>query len=1235
MRVCRRLVASLLWCAVALAVASVATVAFGQASYTAQVRGVVKDQSGAMITDATIVITNDATGISTTAHSDEHGLYILTGLRPAVYTIRADRPGFRPAEQKNVVLQVDQQTSIDFELHPLGVSTTVEVTEAAPLLDTENATIGTDVANEYVRDIPLYGRNPFGLVFLAGGVTETTGSDLGYPAGTNFVSNGQRNATAQITLDGSPISAPEQGEGGNSNVYYQPSVEIVQEFKVQNNSFSAEFGNNGGTIVNMVLKQGGNAFHGSGWWYGQRSTFDARDFFNSGDKPDHVRDQYGFSLGGPIIKNKTFFFVDVEKVRQQDPINLEGRVPTDLERTGDFSQSPANLPDPTNSDTAQAGIYDPCAGNQESNTPCAHDQFPGNVIPPGKIDPIGQAILNLYPHENIPDAVYPDPNWRKVVVSTDPGWQFDVKLDHQFTSNHRIGGRYSRHHDQFTAPTVIGNGDQGDGFIGTTTAQNGSAEYNWSITPTALFTGRFSVDRVNAPVQANNYPTLSDLGLSPDLAANGLTRVPAIGVDDPFLSLFTQCCVDTHFAHTLVSYSAGVQWVKGRHSIKFGGEQRVFLNNFWQPDNPTGIFNFSRDVTTAQPNNGLGDDDHRQGNPFATILTGYPHDASLHLVPAVADKSMETGFYVQDDWKVTPRLTVNLGLRYEWSTPYSERYNRLQFNDFTGDTGISIPVDRDGTGLFPQFGQIGGIGGISTFPTSGHRHSPVDRNNWAPRLGFAYQLASNTVLRGGVGIFYGMNVATNFQYAGPAFAKTASMFFTKDNFDTQYACLGPSPLQPTCTSPFPAGLAPPQGTTYGNLAQWGFGNSSDLDTGTVRNAEIYQWNLGIQHLFPGQIVIGVDYSANRSTHLPWAGAGGISTRNRNFLPSPIRDQLVQAANDPTINPPGPDYDPTWVTDYLNTEVPNPFQCFFTTGAALTGSWCPASPIFSAADVTDSRYVDDTIPQQLLLEPYPQFDGGFEGLPTLNANSWYNSLQIRFQKRASHYISFEGNYTFSKSTDDSSAGRNAWLGNLGLDNPQVLDNLGVEHGIGSNDTPQRLTAAIIFELPFGRDRWIGRGMNRVMDGIVGGWSLNTVVTLQSGQPLAVYNSAGLLADGNQRPNVICSQLSSGLSYRDAAKLGESVLNQDCFGDPGDNIAGNAPRHFSNLRGDGIHNLDTSLSKEFTIREGKLLQVRAEMFNAFNHQRFAFPDVGSGDGALGQVTSTTNNFRRMQFGARFQF
>src|SRR5215468_5323803 len=364
--------------------------AFGQASYTAQVRGIVTDQTGAVVQGAQVTMTNEGTGIATTTKTDDRGLFTFAGLRPASYTIKVEAQGFQATERKQLVLQVDQQTSIDFSLKPPGVLATVEVTTAPPQLDTESAAIGTDVTNEYVRDIPLYNRSIFGLTFLAGGVTETTGSGINdnYPSGTNFVSNGQRNATAQITLDGSPLSAPEQGEGGNSNVYYQPSVEIVQEFKVQNNSFSAEFGNNGGTVVNIVLKQGTNQFHGSGWWYGQRSAFDARDFFNTGEKPDHVRDQYGFAIGGPLVKNRTFFFFDIEKVRRQDPVNIEGIVPTDLERGGDFSQSPANLPDPNNPDTASAGIYDPCGAISPPGC-VQHAQFPENKIPANEIDPIG------------------------------------------------------------------------------------------------------------------------------------------------------------------------------------------------------------------------------------------------------------------------------------------------------------------------------------------------------------------------------------------------------------------------------------------------------------------------------------------------------------------------------------------------------------------------------------------------------------------------------------------------------------------------------------------------------------------------------------------------------------------------------------------------------------------------------------------------------------------------------
>jgi hypothetical protein len=245
------------------------------------------------------------------------------------------------------------------------------------------------------------------------------------------------------------------------------------------------------------------------------------------------------------------------------------------------------------------------------------------------------------------------------------------------------------------------------------------------------------------------------------------------------------------------------------------------------------------------------------------------------------------------------------------------------------------------------------------------------------------------------------------------------------------------------------------------------------------------------------------------------------------------------------------------------------------------------------------------------------------------------MQIRFQKRASHYISIEGNYTFSKATDDSSAGANAWIGGLQVDNPQVLDDLKAEHSIGANDATHRFTAAFILDLPVGRGRWIGSNMGRVVDGIVGGWSLDSFLTFQSGQPLAIQISSARLADGNQRPNVICDKLRTGISFDEAARTGQPYLNQDCFADPGDNIAGNAPRFFSNLRGPGIRNLDLSFSKEFTVKEDMKLQIRAEMFNATNTPRFLLDNTGWGSEDFGTISSSRGNSRKMQFGARFQF
>jgi hypothetical protein len=1193
--------------------------AVAQSTYTSQLTGTVSDSSGAVIPGAKVTLTDEGTNIASTNVTNGSGIYLFTNVRPGTYSIRVTAPNLATQERKGVTLAVSQSATLDFSLSPNAVSEVVTVTEQAPLLDTGNASLGTDVTNEYVRDIPLSNRSMFGLVFLAGGVSETAGQGTNdsYPSGTNFISNGQRNATAEIRLDGALTSAPEQGEGATTNVYYQPSVEVVQEFKVENNSFSAEYGNNGGTVVNIVLKEGTNRFHGSGWWFGQRSALDANEFFNEangGAKPDHARDQYGFSLGGPIKKNKAFFFVDYEGLRQNDPFDIDAFVPTDLERQGDFSQSLQPIFNPFNVDT---------------NGVRADFTVP-NVIDPGLIDPIGQKIINLYPEPTDPNAALGTPNFHQAVLNKTTGRQFDIKIDDYLSDKQRFMARYSNLHSDNSIPTIFGNGDWGccgDGLSSVTDVHNVGLEYNFTLSPNVVWTSRFGLDRAVAPV-TENYPKLSTVFDQPGDSflgqANHLTRFPTIQMDNNATSLFNQCCTDTVFAHSLYSYSSAISWARGKQIWKFGGEQRLFFNNFFQPGNPTGFFHFTQGVTEQVV--GAGDTD--QGNSFASLLLGYgDNDSFVSTSGPVSNKSKETAFYFQDDWKVAPKLTLNFGIRYEWSTPYTERNNKVQFTDFTGDTGIAVPINvQDPNGVVDPgipnpvlLNRTGNLIGTTIFPSSGHRNVPVDRNNWAPRAGFAYQVGSNTVVRGGAGIYYGLNVATNFQTPAPAFGNSNPVRFSIDQFQTRLA---------TLADPFPGGFATPQGDTYGKLAMWGYNDNNTLGITEARNAEIYQWNLGIQHLFRGGITIGLDYSASQSRHLPFSS--GSATGNKNILPSSIRKQIVANYDHCVATDPDPANDCTTPTNVLGTNVDNPFQPLFTGSTAIFNE-------------PSSLYKNDQIPLINLLRRYPQFDGDFSALTLLGASASYNSLQVRFQKRASHYISFEGNYTWAKAIDDSSAGANSFitdsLSNGSL--PQEADNLKAERSISANDATHRMVLATILDIPVGRGLWIGGNMNKVLDTIIGGWSVSTILTFQSGTPIHIGMESSQLADGGQRPDVVCSQVSSGVSYHQAALNfvrgtgNPSVFNEACFADPGDQVAGNAPRYFSNLRSDGIHNTDLSLSKEIKVREGMLLQLRAEFFNFTNTPRFAFPVASFGASDFGDVEGTLGNPRHMQFGLRFQF
>jgi len=1150
-----------------------------QSNDQGQVRGTVSDSSGAVIPHAAVTLTDTGTNVSQKTVSNEHGLYVFTALPASNYHMLIEAPGFGSVAKPGIVLTVNQQTTLNVTLVPAAANTSVTVESVPVLLDADNATLGSDIGEKYLTQIPLENRDPFGLAFLAAGVTESAGSGINdsYPAGTNFVSNGQRNSTAEIRLDGTLTTAPEQGEGGTSNIYYQATVEALQEVKVQNNSFSAEYGNNGGTVIDEVMKSGTNSLHGSAYEFNQNAIFDARDYFNSGPKPGHSQNQFGASIGGPIVKNKTFFFADFETVISSNPVNIVATVPTAAQIGGDFSQA---MTYDQNGNPVQNQIFDPFQIDPASYTRPA---YANNVIPGSEIDPVGQAVLKLYPQPNTAgDAVSGANNYRNVILSTATTVQFDVKIDQHFSDKSTLSGRYSNVFSNGSTPTVFGDGEFNDGTAYTERVFNDGMIYSYAPTSHTLWTVTAGLDRVSSP-STSNYPSPTSVGFPSYLEQNGVVRMPSIIMPEPpWTSIYDQCCVDTKFAHTLANYSSSFSWTKGQHTLKFGGEQRLFYNNFFQPNYPNGYFSFDQDVTAQVP---FDTDNGIQGNSFAGLLLGYGDSGSINVTQSVADKSKETGFFVQDDWRVNPKLTLNLGLRYEWSTPYTERHNNSQFSDFTSSSGIGVA------------GISGNLAGTTIFASNQKRSVPGDWNNVAPRLGFAYLVNDKLAIRGGAGIYYGMSVATNYQYPGTAFTSSPAVFFTKDGYLTRSA---------TLENPFPTGIEQPQGTKYGKLAEWGLSNGNNLDTGTARNADVYQWNLGVQQAFPDNIVVGINYSANHSTHLPWGGYS--STNNRNFIPSAIRQQ--------------------YTSEDLANLVNNPFQSLFSGPGAIFNE-------------PESRYGDAQLPLLNLLRPYPQFDGVFQGLPRLVAASWYNALQVVFQKRAGRYINFEGNYTWSKNTDNSSTGFNAFVGTLNNGNPQELDNLKAEWSVSANDATNRFVLAAVFQLPIGRGSLIGANMNRLLNTLVGGWQLTTLTTFQTGQPLDITMSNGRIADGNQRPNVTCGPsqlLTTGISIHKAAEFGMPYINSNCFADPGDQQAGSAPRYFSQLRSDGIHNTDLSVERIYKFGDrGGHLEIHGECLNCTNTERFGLPDFGYGDSTFGIISSTAGGAlpRNMQLGVRYEF
>ncbi len=1165
--------------------------AFSQSSIDAALlQGTVRDPSAAAVPGATVTITNVATNVAEKRVTDAAGRYLFPDLRAANYNVTVEAQGFKTLVRENVILRVAQQSDLDLTLEVGAVTTTVDVKGAAPLLNTVSAALSQAVENRYITEVPLLDRDIANLAFLAPGVTEVGPSGLfgASPAsltGNNFVSNGQRNATAEVRLDGGLTTSPDEAGGGDIKAYYRPSIEIVQEFTLINNSFSAEYGINGGTVINMVTRSGTNRFHGSGYWFFRRPWMDANDFFaNRAGQPigKFLRDDYGGSVGGPIIKGKTFFFFDYDRVRNAAPATLITTVPTALQKQGNFSQT-------FNADGSLMQIFNPyditpikdASGNI---TDYQRAPFARNVIPPPMLDPLAMKLMSFYPDPTGPgDPVTGFNNYTKTITNALPSNQFDIKIDHNFSEKSRLMGRYSRHYDS-------GFGQFG-GFIGTPADgryyasnkyQNAVIEHSWTPSPTMVWTNRIGVDRIYTP-RASKPIDPTTVGFPSVLRdAMGMNIFPRVETEI-YAPLGTYGWTDTNIRHTYYLLGSALSKVTGPHNLKFGGESRLFYSGYLQPGFPAGFFQFNHLAT----NGTVFGFNPLQGNGLASLLLGFGDPYSwggINIQPSVVTHSSEGAVYAQDDWRVTSRLTVNVGLRYEWTVPYTMRHAWNQYGDYNADTGINVPG-------------LGEIHGVNVFFTPDHRRVAGDWNNFGPRVGVAYRLGPKTVLRAGAGVYYSINTTPADWRPGPAYRKYAVWHASLDGGITRFA---------TLENPFPNGLAPPQGNKYGKLNMWGFAADPSLDQNGIRNAEIYQWNAGVQHELGSTVLLEVAYSGSRSTHLDFGGTGNYNN--------------ITLATAQKYGPDG-----------LAALVPNPFYQLFQGPNAIFNE-------------PESTYNNSTIPQINLLRPFPQFDGGFSGLLYPAATARYNSLQVRFEKRYSGGLNFVTSYTLSKLTDDNSSGYNNWIGNSSA-SIQDINNLKAERSIGASSTPHRLVFGGSYELPFGRGKRLGSGVNRWVNGVIGGWQVNGFLTFQSGFPLSLY-SFNPLGVGSQRPNFngnprsqfsihdVVDGKGNFFNFNPAAlNCGDSGAGAICA--PPTEVPGNAPRYDGRLRSDGIHNLDASVFKNFAFRENMKLQFRAEFFNFTNTPRFAPPNPSFGSAAFGTITSQFNSPRLGQIGIRFLF
>jgi hypothetical protein len=1138
------IVALLLSCSVALA-----------QSFTASVRGTTTDPSGSAVPRASVIITDVERGTSQTTRSDEAGRFVVTSLPPGQYVLTIEADGFRKFKSEAFDLAVQQQATVNAELEIGALSEAVEVRSSTALVNTTIANLGQVIDNRSMVSLPNLGRNPMAFTYLTPGVVGSGGRPG--DSNTNFVANGSRNSTSDVLLDGVTVVTVEQNSG-ITDLKFAPTVDAVQEFKMQTNFFSAEFGQTGGAVVNMVTKSGTNDFHGTGYSFLRHSSLNANNWFSNKagrEKPYTRRDQLGGVVGGPLVTNKTFFFATYQYTKSKNPLSQTMTVPTLLQRQGDFSQT-------RNIAGQVMTIYNPfdtfvnAAGNLERRP------FAGNVIPRELMDPIALQALAFFPLPNQPGTAMTETNnWFEQGIIEDAGHQTNVKVDHNFSARSRLTARYSKTSGWQVPPNLFG--DLAPSFTfnygpNESTAHSVVTEFTRTQSSTSLWSVRYGL--TYSTYERNPLETfeLTRLGLPQYMKDQATFNVFPTFAPDGYGDIGTEGWLIMDRQEGVHHVSGSYNKMLGGHSLKAGAEMRRNFLDYAQPGYPSGQFSFGRGITCKDRFSCPGN----EGNGLATMLLGWPTGNQFHIDPKVFTRSAYWGFYVQDDWRMTRRLTLNLGLRYDFDQPRWEKDNRQSYWDLNAQSPIVVP------GYDTR--------GVIKFVDDNHR-SPfsADLNNVGPRVGFAYALNAKTSVRGGYGLFYTLSRATVFGHTGTGFNVNATSNFSLDSNATRYA---------TLANPYPDGMLLPPGSSLGDRTYLGLGAGTILPSNN-RNPEYHSWNLSVQREVPWSSVVEINYTGSRGTHL--------------FIPftslTPLDKQYWSLGR-----------------TALNAAVPNPFYGLIT-------------------DPLATNLNRPTIQRFRLLRAMPQFDGANVATSEpASGDSSYHALQTKWDKRFSHGLSMLAHYTWSKMIDNSShaSGNVSWLG--GSTNIQDPLNLRGERALSAHDVAHRAAISGIWQLPVGRDRAWGAGWNRVADLVLGGWDISGVFSRQSGMPLAVTQSGGLIWNGTQRPNLIGDPRTSGPI---SSRL-DAYFNAAAFSKPDPDVPGTAPRNL-NYRGPAVQIFDAALMKNVRVRSGQQIQLRIEAQNVLNHPIFADPNTSFGSTSFGQITSTKIGSRQMMVGLKYNF